>query len=281
LKLLVFGKTGQAATELQRLADVRALDRTEADLENPQACARIIADSDADVIVNAAAFTNVDGAEFEPEKAKFVNCLAPGAMAVAAAKKGRPFLHISTDYVFDGSGQAPWATDARPAPLGAYGRSKLAGEKAVRSAGGKSVILRTSWVFSAHQNNFVKSMLKLGNTRSEVAVVSDQIGGPTSAADIAVALLSIAQQMHDGRAVAGTYHYCGAPYVSWADFAREIFRQADLGAKVCDISSADYPSPARRPANSRLDCNVTETIFGLKQPDWRVSLGQVLQELGA
>lgn len=283
MKLLVFGRTGQVARELQRRAPpgcgLIALGREEADLSDPAACAAAIRNHDADAVINAAAYTAVDRAEEEEALAATVNGEAPMLMALAAADKGVPFLHVSTDYVFDGSGTAPWAPDTAPAPLGAYGRTKLAGEDGVRAAAGQYAILRTSWVFSAHGANFVKTMLRLGQTRKQLSVVADQIGGPTAAGDIAMALLDMAAALHRGQGAAGTYHFAGAPDISWAGFARAIFAQAGMEVNVSDIASSDYPTPARRPANSRLDCRSLETVFGIRRPDWRAGLAEVLNDL--
>lgn len=283
MKILVFGATGQVARELRRHRaqgiSLQALDRAAADLCDPQACARIVRDCDADAIINAAAYTAVDRAETDEDTATRVNAAAPAAMARAAAEKNIPLLHVSTDYVFDGTGAAPYAPDAATGPLGAYGRSKLAGETGVREAGGRHVILRTSWVFSAHGNNFVKTMRRLGAERPTVSVVADQFGGPTAAADIAAALMRIAQQLCAGHGQGGTYHFSGAPDVSWAGFAREIFAQSGLACAVQDIPASSYPTPARRPANSRLDCSTLASDFGISRPDWRLALAQVLAEL--
>lgn len=282
MKALVFGSTGQVAQELRRrLPDADFLSRAEADLRDPIQCAAAITASDADLVINAAAYTAVDQAETDQAAAQAVNGAAPGAMARAAADRGLPFLHISTDYVFDGSGTAPWQPDDATSPLGQYGQSKLAGERAIHAAGGSFAILRTSWVFSAHGTNFVKTMLRLGKSRETVSVVSDQIGGPTAAGDIAAALLEMGRLLTLGLGAPGTYHFAGTPDVSWAEFAREIFRQAGMGTAVIDIPSEAYPTPARRPYNSRLDCATTETVFGLHRPDWRKSLTNVLKDLGA
>ncbi|MEM7487996.1 MAG: dTDP-4-dehydrorhamnose reductase [Pseudomonadota bacterium] len=279
MTILVFGRTGQVATELARQADVTSLGRAEADLSDPGACARAIADSDGTAIINAAAYTAVDRAEEEEALATKVNGDAPAAMARAAADKGIPFLHVSTDYVFDGTGDRPWRPDDPTAPLGVYGRSKLVGEDGVRAAGGPHVILRTSWVFSAHGGNFVKTMLRLSETRDALSVVDDQTGGPTPAADIAATLLRMAEALRDGQA-GGTYHYGGAPAVTWAGFAREIFARAGRAVDVTGIPSADYPTPATRPQNSRLDGTSLSRDFGIDPPDWRAGLDAVLRELG-
>ncbi|TBX21129.1 dTDP-4-dehydrorhamnose reductase [Nioella sediminis] len=279
MTVLVFGKTGQVATELQRQANLRALDRTKADLTDPAACAEAILRCRPDAVINAAAYTAVDRAESDEGTATLVNGGAPGAMAGACADLGIPFIHLSTDYVFDGSGTAPWSVDAPTGPLGAYGRSKLAGEAAIQAAGGTSVILRTSWVVSAHGSNFVKTMLRLGAERDRLTIVADQVGGPTPAQDIAAACLSIAAQLRADRSKSGTYHFSGAPDVSWADFAREIFLQAGISCEVVDIPTSAFPTPAKRPSNSRMDCSDTTERFGISRPDWRSSLSQIIQEI--
>ena len=279
MKLLIFGKTGQVARELQRLApDATYLGREDADLLNPAACAAAIAASDADAVINAAAWTAVDKAETEEAAATTVNGDAPTAMARAAAAKGIPFLHISTDYVFDGTGDQPFTPDHPTAPLGAYGRSKLAGEQGVRAAGGNHLILRTSWVVSAHGANFVKTMLRLGADRENLNVVADQIGGPTPAAAIADALLTAAKAMTQG-AQGGTHHFSGRPDTSWADFARAIMAEANLPCRINDIPTSEYPTPAKRPLNSRLDCRALTAAFGIPRPDWRKGLAAIVKEL--
>ena len=279
MKALVFGQTGQVARELARcLPEARFLGRDQADLMDPAACAAAVASFDADVVINAAAWTAVDKAEAEEAAATVVNGDAPAAMARAAAAKGVPFLHISTDYVFDGAGDTPFQPDHQTAPLGAYGRSKLAGEVGVRAADGQHLILRTSWVVSAHGANFVKTMLRLGAEREVLRVVADQIGGPTPAASIAEALIVAAGALRDG-ATGGTHHFAGTPDTSWAGFARAIMAEAGLPCRIEDIPSTDYPTPARRPLNSRLDCRTFETAFGIKRPDWRLGLSGILREL--
>lgn len=280
MRLLVFGKTGQVATELGRRApDAVFLGRDEADLANPDGCAAAIRAHRPDGVINAAAYTGVDRAEEEEALATLVNGASPGAMARACAGQGIPFVHISTDYVFDGSGEAPWPVDAPTAPLGAYGRSKLAGEEAVRGAGGAHAILRTSWVFSAHGANFVKTMLRLGAERDALRVVADQIGGPTPAADIAAASLQVLDALGTNHSKSGTYHYSGGPDTSWAGFARAIFEIAGLEVAVEEIPTSEYPTPAARPLNSRLDCAQLETVFGITRPDWKAGLAAVLKEL--
>lgn len=283
MKVLVFGGTGQVALELVRRAGPVTLDlcgRDVADFTDPDACAALVEASDADAVINAVAYTAVDAAETDEAVAEMVNAVTPGALAVAAATKGVPFVHISTDYVFDGSGTAPWPVDAPVAPLGAYGRTKLAGEQAVRAAQGCHGILRTSWVVSSHGKNFVKTMLRLGAERDRLTIVADQVGGPTPAAAIADACLSVAAQLAADPSKSGTYHFSGAPDVSWADFARAIFAEAGLSPEVVDIPSSAYPTPARRPSNSRLDCGSTKAVFGIDRPDWHAGLRDILEDLG-
>ncbi len=280
MSILVFGKTGQVAQELQRLLpDAVFLGRDRADLTDPDACALAITTSAATAVINAAAYTAVDQAEEEEETAQLVNGDAPGAMAQACAAKGIPFLHISTDYVFNGQGETPWQPDDQTAPLGAYGRTKLAGESAIQAAGGQYAILRTSWVVSAHGGNFVKTMLRLSETRDALNIVADQIGGPTPAADIAAALVGMAEKMQTGDGRSGIYHFSGASDVSWADFARNIFAQAGRNVAVTDIPACDFPTPAARPANSRLDCSSLQVEFGIARPDWAQGVARILTEL--
>lgn len=277
--ILIFGKSGQVATELQRLCpDAVYLGRAQADLSDPDACRAAIQAHAPRAVINAAAYTAVDRAETEEALATRINGDAPAAMAMACAQLGIPMVHISTDYVFDGAGTAPFAPEHPTAPLGAYGRSKLIGENGVRAADGPHAILRTSWVFSAHGSNFVKTMLRLGAERSSLTVVADQIGGPTPAKAIAKACLTLAEELQADPGKSGTYHFSGAPETSWAGFAREIMMQAGLTCQIEDIPSADYPTPARRPLNSRLDCTDLRKV-NLSQPDWRKSLADILSEL--
>jgi dTDP-4-dehydrorhamnose reductase len=282
VKVLVFGQTGQVARELARrvpdAVEVTGLDRLRADLSDPGHCAAAVFAADADVVINAAAWTAVDRAEEAEAAARVVNGDAPAAMARAAAARGLPFIQISTDYVFDGRGTAPFMPDDPIGPLGAYGRSKLAGEAGVRAAAGRHVILRTSWVVSAHGANFVRTMLRLGREHATLNVVADQVGGPTPAADIADALFVIARALVGGH-TGGTYHLSGAPDTSWADFARAIMAEAGLPCVITDIPSSAYPTPARRPLNSRLDCTSLFRDFGITRPDWQAGLRQIVREL--
>lgn len=282
MTVLVFGQTGQVARELARLApDAVFLGRQQADLGNPETCAAAILQHMPTAVINAAAYTAVDKAESDADSARLINAAAPHAMAKACARIGVPFVHISTDYVFDGMGTTAFAPGDKVAPLGVYGQSKAEGEALVRAAGAVHVILRTSWVFSAHGNNFVKTMLRLSETRDRLTVVADQVGGPTPASDIARACLRIAQQLGTRPDLGGTYHFSGGPDTTWADFARAIFAMSGRAVQVVDIATADYPTPARRPANSRLNCSATQTDFDLPRPDWRAALKTTLTELGA
>ena len=266
------------ARRLPKGVSAQFLSRDQADLFDPAACAAAIGGCDA--VINAAAYTAVDKAEADEAAALVVNATAPTAIAARCAALDIPFLHLSTDYVFDGAGTLPFATNHPTGPRNAYGRTKLAGEQGIRAASGRHVILRTSWVVSAHGNNFVKTMLRLGGTRDSLTVVADQIGGPTPAADIADALLVAAKAMVDG-AHGGTHHFAGAPDVSWAGFARTIMAQAGLVCQITNISTSAYPTPAARPLNSRLDCSAFEAEFGVKRPDLRLGLAAILQELSA
>jgi len=280
MTLLVFGTTGQVATELRaRAQGAIFLGRDAADLGDPAGCAAAIRAHAPTAVINAAAYTAVDKAEEEEALVTLVNGAAPTAMAEACAELGIPFVHISTDYVFAGDGEAPWSPGDPTGPLGAYGRSKLVGEEGVRSAGGTHAILRTSWVFSPHGANFVKTMLRLGAEREKLTIIADQIGGPTAAARIAATCLAIAEQLTQDPGKSGTYHFSGAPDASWADFAREIFAQAGLPCVVEDIPTSAYPTPAKRPSNSRLDCAATQATFGIDRPDWKSDLTETLQIL--
>lgn len=282
MKLLVFGQTGQVARELGRRMppemQVRFVGRGEADLQNPDACRKAVLGAQADAVINAAAWTAVDGAESDEKLATIVNGLSPGAMARAAATKKIPFIHLSTDHVFDGAGLDPFRPQDTPAPINAYGRSKLAGERAIMEAGGQWLVLRTAWVFSAHGNNFVKTMLRLGAQAKTLSVVSDQVGNPTPAAAIADALIVLARKLAGGRP-GGLFHFSGTPEVCWADLARAALHRAGIRCSVRGIETADYPVLAPRPLNGRLDCSDIKQCFGLSRPDWQKGLDEVVKEL--
>jgi dTDP-4-dehydrorhamnose reductase len=289
--ILVAGKTGQLARCLAQGARRRgtalmALGRPELDLSRPDAVARTVEAHAPRAIVNAAAYTAVDKAEAEPALAMAVNRDGAGALAAAAAGLGVPFIHVSTDYVFDGRKDAAYVEEDAPCPLGAYGRSKLAGEAAVRAACPAGVILRTAWVYSPFGQNFVTTMLRLALTREKVQVVDDQHGAPTAAFDLADAILDLVEQFaaapHD-RDAGGIYHLAGDGETTWHGFAAAIFAGwAWRGRRVPalePISTAQYPTAARRPANSRLDCGKIARAFGLRLPPWRSSLERCLDEL--
>jgi dTDP-4-dehydrorhamnose reductase len=279
-KILVFGRSGQVTTEIQTLADILALGRAEVDLSDPAACSAAINAYRPRAVINAAAYTAVDRAEEEEELATVINGDAPTAMAQACAALNIPLVHISTDYVFSGNGTSAWAPADKRTPQNAYGRSKLAGEQGIRAAGCTHAILRTSWVFSAHGSNFVKTMLRLSESHDKLSVVDDQIGGPTPARAIAAACLSIAQQLCEDPDKTGTYHFSGAPDVSWCTFARDIFAQAGRSTHVSPIATRDYPTPAARPLNSQLDCQTTEQVFGISRPNWRANFAEIITDLG-
>ena len=280
--ILVFGQSGQVATELARLPiEGRFLSRSEADFADPSGCAALVAAQEkVTAVINAVAYTAVDRAEDEEEQARIVNAATPGAIASACAARGIPFVHISTDYVFSGEGERPFAPSDPIAPVNAYGRTKDEGERLVRESGAVHAIIRTSWVFSPHGGNFVKSMLRLSENRDSLTIVADQVGGPTPASAIAEAAARMAEALVDQPEKSGTYHLSGTPDVSWADFARAIFAEAGRDMTVEDIPTSAYPTPARRPHNSRLDCS-TLAEFDLERPDWREALRGVLKELDA
>ena len=277
--ILVFGRTGQVANELQPLVGVIALGRDDVDLLDPAACAAAIRTHKPNAVINAAAYTAVDKAEDEEHRATVINGDAPTAMAKACAALGIPLVHISTDYVFNGEGNTPYRPGDATEPQNAYGRSKLAGEIGIRESGAVYAILRTSWVVSAHGVNFVKTMLRLSETQDALNVVADQIGGPTPAGDIAAACLQMAEQLVLEPSKSGTYHLSGAPDVAWAGFATEIFALAGQSVTITPIPTAEYPTPAKRPLNSRLECRLTEQVFGVRRPNWRDGLKEILKDL--
>jgi dTDP-4-dehydrorhamnose reductase len=279
MDILVFGETGQVARELAAYDGVTCLSRTAADLVDPEGCGAVIHAARPKAVINVAAYTDVDKAEEDAALATVINGETPGAMAHACADLCIPFVSVSTDYVFSGQGETPWSPSDPVAPLGAYGRSKFFGEQEIANAGGTWAILRTSWVVSSHGNNFVKTMLRLGAERDSLNIVADQIGGPTPARDVAAALIKIVHGLTRNPDKKGVYHLSGSPDVSWADFARCVFDQADLSCMVQDISSSAYPTPAARPLNSRLNCNSLEASFGITRPDWQQGLTEILKEL--
>ena len=286
MKLLVLGETGQLARSLvERVVvagdfEVRALGRGAIDFEEPATIAPAIAGERPDVVINAAAFTAVDAAEAEETKAIAINAVGAGEAARASAEAGAAFIHISTDYVFDGSGEGVRGEEAPTAPLGAYGRSKLAGEEAVRREHSAALIIRTAWVYSPFGHNFVRTMMNAAKQRDELRVVDDQRGNPTSAFDLADGILASARQ---GWEEGQTLHLAGTGAASWAELAEAIMDECRrLGlpaARIVPIPTSEYPTPARRPANSMLDSRRFQDRFGFTMPDWRVSLGPIVERL--
>jgi len=283
MTLLVFGAGGQVGRAVMEQARGRAigLDRAACDICDERAVMRAFASADIAAAVNCAAYTAVDRAESEREQAFAVNAQGAGTVARVAASHGVPVIHLSTDYVYAGDRAGAVDETAPIAPLNAYGASKAAGDAAVMADNPAHVVLRVSWVFGVHGGNFVKTMLRLGRERSELRIVADQHGGPTEAGDIAAAILVVADALRapdfDGW---GVYHFAGAPATNWCEFAQEIFaRTAPPRPKLTPIPTRDYPTPARRPLNSILDCRKIAQRFAIGQPDWRAGLGRVMAAL--
>nr|WP_321361167.1 dTDP-4-dehydrorhamnose reductase [uncultured Hyphomonas sp.] len=288
--ILVAGGAGQVARALAGTPSPEGLTivvrgRPDLDILDTAAIARAIAEVRPDLVVNAAAYTAVDQAESDEAAAFALNAEAPGHLAAAAAKAGVPIIHLSTDYVFDGSKDAPYVETDPVAPLGVYGRSKLAGEEAVTAGNADHIILRTAWVYSPVGKNFVKTMLRVADGRDELSVVDDQRGNPTSAADIAAGIVKIAGQILSGAAPVkpGVYHMTSDGEASWADFAQYIFAcSAEFGgpaANVKRITSAEYPTPVRRPANSRLNSSKLATAYDVELPHWQASTRDCVEQL--
>ena len=301
MKILLFGRTGQVGWELQRalgvLGEVVALDSDATqnpqqlcgDFTNLQGLAQTVQAVQPDVIVNAAAHTAVDKAESEPELARQINALAPAVLAQAAIKTGALLVHYSTDYVFDGSGAQPWCETDTTSPLSVYGQTKLEGEHAV-AASPKNLILRTSWVYAARGGNFAKTMLRLAQERTSLSVIADQIGAPTSAellADVTAHMIRTVVGQAQGPSLAGLYHCVADGETSWHGYASYVFEQARaLGwaltvgpDAVAAIPTSSYPTPARRPLNSRLDTRKLQATFGLRLPPWQHGVQRMLQEI--
>jgi len=289
MKIILFGARGQVGAEFCAFSEREGISlapygHAEADISNVgQVEAAFQSAGSPDVAINAAAYTAVDRAEEEARIAHLVNADGAGIVAAAAAKRDIPVIHVSTDYVFNGQRPAPYLEDDAAEPINIYGASKLAGEQAVRRANPRHVIVRTSWVFGVHGANFVKTMLRLADMKPEFGVVDDQHGCPTAAADIADMLLAVAQKSNLEKVGSdrwGTYHFCGRPNTTWHGFADQIFEQKATRPKINAIATSDYPTAAQRPARTVLDCGKIERVFGIKQPDWRVSLRRVLEDLG-
>ncbi|HEX6441017.1 MAG TPA: dTDP-4-dehydrorhamnose reductase [Stellaceae bacterium] len=288
MKLLVLGAGGQVGRELCRLRwpngySLVALDRPGIDIADRQAVFGLVDRERPDCVINAAAYTAVDRAESEPDAAWAANCKGPANLAAVCAEAEIPLVHLSTDYVFDGTKTGPYREEDPVNPLGVYGKSKEAGDRAIREALPEHVILRTAWVYSAHGHNFVKTMLRLGAERPVLRVVADQTGSPTSAADIAAAIRDIVRHIEAGKPRWGTYHFAGAGAVTWHGFAEAIFAEAapwrGPPPRVEAIATSEYPTPARRPANSVLDCAKIGEAYGIAPRPWRHALAEVIREL--
>lgn len=290
MSILVTGANGQVGWELskrgvERGFDILALDRAALDITDQSAVNREVSGSGASVVVNAAAYTAVDQAESEPELAFAANRDGPANLASACAKAGLPLIHISTDFVFDGEKKGPYHEMDQVSPLNVYGSSKAAGEIAVRERLDQHLILRTAWVYGVHGNNFVKTMLRLGRENETVRVVADQYGCPTYAADLADATLNAAAQFFQGKKnIWGTYHYCGKGVTSWYGFAEAIYDLArkymPLKVKQLEaIRTAEYPTAAKRPANSVLDCSLLKKKFNIHPKPWSESLARMIETL--
>jgi dTDP-4-dehydrorhamnose reductase len=287
MKILVTGKNGQVGRclvkQLSTMPDVTllALDRDQLDITDPINVNNLVAEFIPNIIINAAAYTAVDKAEQERELAYAINRDGPYNLAVAANNINATIIHISTDYVFAGDSLAAYVESDNTEPQSEYGRSKLAGEQAVERACSRHIILRTGWAFAEHGHNFVNTMLRLSKTTDTLDVVADQFGGPTYAADIANAIMIITKQLADGNQAYGLYHYSGFPYVSWHAFAENIFELAlaqgvlKQSIQVNPITTPDYPTPAKRPANSRLNCHKIKQEFGIVQSDWQAALVRI------
>ena len=284
MRLVLTGASGQLGTAVRALAagtgiDLVALDRAALDIADAGAVERAV--SGANLVVNAAAWTDVDAAESDLLGAWRANCTGPAELAEACRGAGAALLHISTDYVFDGSRKRPWTEKEPVNPLGAYGASKAEGEEAVRAVLDRHIILRTAWLFSATGRNFVRTMLRAGEARDELRVVNDRFGCPTAATDLAGAVLRIAEAVTQPKHKHwGTYHYCGAPVTSWFGFAEAIFARHAKPPRLVPIKGEDWPAPAPRPTYAALDCSRLKRDFAIVQPDWRPALGAVLDELG-
>lgn len=286
-RILITGGSGQVGhclkAQLQGCAELSVPDSSALNIADRRSVRQVVETFRPNYIINAAAYTAVDKAESDAERAFAVNRDGARHLAEAAEAAGAAMLHISTDYVFDGAGGAPYDEAAQTAPQNIYGASKLAGEQAVLAACRRAVVMRTSWVFGAHGQNFVKTMLRLGRERDSLGIVADQYGAPTAAADIAAALITIVRRHTPEQLAerAGIYHYCGSPYASWFEFAETIFAEAaaqGVLAKipaVKPIATADYPTPAKRPADSRLDCGKIRAVFGIVLCNWHSALSDL------
>jgi len=305
-RILLLGRNGQVGWELQRslapLAEVVALERNpvasggsqvadlsdlSGDLCNPEALTETVRVVRPDIVVNAAAYTAVDKAEAEPDTAEAINAVAPGVLARTCAEVNAWLIHYSTDYVFDGSGDKPWREEDRPAPLNVYGRSKLEGEARIRASGCRHLIFRTSWVYAARGSNFPKTILRLAGERDALKVIDDQVGAPTGADLLADITAHAVRAVAGNETLGGTYHVAAAGTTTWFDYASFVIAQArESGfpvtiapAGIAPVASSEYPTPAQRPRNSRLDCRKLEQTFGLRLPPWQHGVARLVAEL--
>ena len=282
MRILLTGRNGQVGWELERalapLGEVIGTDRSTLDLADPDMVRRVVREAKPEIIVNAAAYTAVDKAESEPELAMRINGLAPGVLAEEAKRLGALLVHYSTDYVFDGEKSTPYVEEDEPNPINEYGRSKLAGERAVADSGCEHLVLRTSWVYSARGSNFLLTMLRLGRQKSNLRVVDDQRGAPTWARSIAHATAAVLAQPWRTEA-RDVFHVAASGETTWHGFATEIFRLAGYSTRVESISTAQYPSPARRPKYSVLDCTKFRRVFEMRLPSWQEDLAKVVESL--
>ncbi|MEH7879822.1 dTDP-4-dehydrorhamnose reductase [Rhizobium laguerreae] len=289
MRIAVTGKSGQVTSALQALnvpgIEIIAIGRPELDLLEPSMVSEIIAKIKPDVVVSSAAYTAVDKAESDEAAAFAINRDGAKAIAAATAELSLPVIHFSTDYVFDGDKPECYVESDPVGPVSVYGRSKLEGEYAVAAANENHVILRTAWVYSTFGHNFVKTMLRLAETREELSVVSDQLGCPTSAGDIAGAIVKIAGRLSNDSSpdLRGVFHLAGSGETSWAGFARYILsiHEEKTGRRVTvkDIATADYPTAAKRPANSRLCCDKLKSLYSVSMPEWRISARAAVTKL--
>lgn len=284
MKILVTGAEGQLGSEIRELSintnySFEFIDRKELDLTKLESIIPFLEHSNPDFIINCAAYTAVDKAEDEPEIAQLINAKAPEKIAEYCSKNGKRLIHISTDYVFDGNFSKPIIESDKPNPQSVYGKTKLDGENAINHLLGNAYIIRTAWVYSPFGNNFVKTMLRLGKEKDEINVVSDQIGSPTYARDLAEAILNIIKEINNGNDMPGVYHYSNEGVCSWYDFAAEIMKQAGLDCKVNPITTKEFPTKAKRPAYSVLNKAKVKNQFKLETHSWSKSLNDCLSKL--
>jgi dTDP-4-dehydrorhamnose reductase len=290
MRVLVIGSGGQVGFELMRASwpagtSITGVEHAQLDIVDASAVEQVVALANCDLVINVAGYTAVDRAETEPDQAFAVNRDGAGNVAAACVRTGAPLIHLSTDYVFDGTKRDAYVEDDPVSPINVYGASKAAGEENVRRRWARHLLLRTSWVYGAHGRNFVKTMLRLARDRSEIPVVNDQTGSPTAAVDLAKAITQIAGKLAQGENAWGTYHVCGSGATTWYDFAQRIFALRNPGAgavpTVRPISALEFAAPARRPTNSRFDCRRIAARLGVACPPWEVTLARVFPEIEA